>query len=59
MRSGADDGLAVNLAWAYVGLRIAHSLVQSIGNKVMLRFPVFALSSIMLIVMTVRALLAL
>lgn len=57
--SGAADGLAVNLAWAYVLLRVIHSFVQSIGNKVMLRFPVFALSSIVLIVMTVRALMAL
>ena len=57
--SGGADGLAVNLAWAYVLLRVVHSFVQSIGNKVMLRFPVFALSSIVLIVMTVRALMAL
>ena len=46
-------------AWAYVLLRVVHSFVQSLGNKVMLRFPVFALSSIVLIVMTVRALMAL
>jgi len=57
--SGGADGLAVNLAWAYVLLRVLHSFVQSLGNKVMLRFPVFALSSIVLIVMTVRALMAL
>ena len=57
--SGGADGLAVNLAWAYVLLRVIHSFVQSLGNKVMLRFPVFALSSIVLIVMTVRALMAL
>ena len=57
--SGGADGLAVNLAWAYVLLRVVHSFVQSLGNKVMLRFPVFALSSIVLIVMTVRALMAL
>ncbi len=53
--SNSADDLAVNLAWAYVIIRIAHSLVQSVGNKVMLRFPVFALSSIVLIVMTARA----
>ena len=56
--AGQADGLAVNLAWAYVIIRVVHSLVQATVNKVMLRFPIFALSSIVLIVMTVRALLA-
>ncbi len=57
--AGAADALNVNLAWAYVGLRVAHSLVQNTANKVMIRFSVFALSSIVLIVITVRCLLAL
>jgi hypothetical protein len=57
--TGGGDALAVNLAWGYVIVRVIHSLVQSLGNKVMLRFPIFALSSIVLIVLTVRALLAL
>ena len=47
------------LAWTYVGLRLVHSLVQNLGNKVMLRFPVFALSSLVLVGITVRNLLAL
>ena len=47
------------LAWAYVGLRVVHSLVQALINKIELRFTVFALSSIVLIVLTVRAVLAL
>ena len=56
--AGQADGLAVNLAWAYVIIRVVHSLIQATVNKVMLRFPIFALSSIVLIVMTARALLA-
>ena len=57
--AGAADSLNVNLAWAYVLLRVVHSLVQNIGNKVMIRFPVFALSSLMLVAITVRNLMAL
>ena len=46
--TGAGDGMGVWLAWAYVALRVAHSLVQAIWNKVMLRFVLFALSSLVL-----------
>jgi hypothetical protein len=42
---GAGNGLNATLAWAYVGLRVVHSLVQATVNKVMLRFLIFALSS--------------
>ncbi len=35
-------------AWAYVALRVAHSLVQCFYNKVPLRFTVFAASSLVL-----------
>jgi hypothetical protein len=57
--TGLADPVSINLAWAYVGLRVVHSLVQNLGNKVMLRFPVFALSSLVLVAMVVRCLLAL
>ena len=40
------------LAWAYVGLRVVHSLVQVTANIVPLRFLVFALSTIVLMVWT-------
>jgi len=56
---GKGDGLAATLGWAYVGLRVAHSLVQATSNKVMVRFGLFALSSavlLALIVMTARGL---
>jgi hypothetical protein len=52
---GAGDGLNTALAWAYVGLRIAHSLVQAIVNIVMLRFAIFMAASIVLLAMSVRA----
>src|SRR6202166_4656986 len=43
---GGGDGLNTALAWLYVGLRIAHSLVQAIVNIVMLRFAIFMAASI-------------
>jgi hypothetical protein len=49
------DGVNRALAWTYVALRVVHSLVQALVNKIELRFAVFALSSIVLIVLTVRA----
>lgn len=56
--TGNGDGVAANLAWVYVGLRIAHSLVQAIWNRVVVRFALFALSSIVLIFLTIQAALA-
>jgi hypothetical protein len=57
--AGTADVLNVQLAWAYVGLRVVHSLVQNTANKVMIRFTVFSLSSLVLIAMTIRNLIAL
>ncbi|MEY4720307.1 MAG: hypothetical protein RIQ46_32 [Pseudomonadota bacterium] len=56
---GQGGGLNAQIAWAYVALRIVHSLVQATVNKVMLRFMVFALSSLCLIALIVQAGLAL
>lgn len=56
---GEGSGMTVTLAWVYVGLRVAHSLVQATTNKVMVRFTLFLLSSIILTVMAVYCLLAL
>lgn len=50
--------LDVMLAWIYVALRIAHSLWQILVNKVPVRFALFLLSAIALIVLAVRAVLA-
>jgi hypothetical protein len=51
---GQGDGLNATLAWAYVGLRIVHSLVQVTVNKVMVRFLIFALSSFVLMALVVH-----
>lgn len=56
--AGAGDGLDAGLAWAYVALRIAHSLWQIMVNVVATRFVLFALSSFILIALTVRAAMA-
>ena len=42
----------------YVGLRITHSLVQATANVVMVRFVLFALSSIALIALIFHAAIA-
>lgn len=52
---GAGDGLSAQLAWAYVAIRVVHSLVQATVNKVMWRFVLFLLSSVVLIGLVVRA----
>lgn len=52
---GQGSGLNAQIAWAYVALRIVHSLVQATVNKVMVRFMVFALSSLCLIALIVHA----
>jgi hypothetical protein len=53
--AGLGHGLDVALAWAYVGLRVAHSLVQATVNIVRYRFLLFVSASLLLIVLAVRA----
>jgi hypothetical protein len=55
---GEGTGVNAGLAWAYVGLRIVHSLVQAIVNIIMLRFAIFMTASLVLLAMAVRAALA-
>jgi hypothetical protein len=57
--AGTAGEAAVTLAWTYVGLRVVHSLVQNTINRVMVRFSIFALSSLVLVALTVINLLAL
>ena len=52
---GMDQPINVALAWGYVGLRIAHSVVQATINKIAIRFPLFALASLCLLGLTVHA----
>ena len=49
--TGGGDALMLQLAYGYVGLRILHSLVQVLLSKVMPRFLVFSISTILLMVM--------
>lgn len=49
----------VLLAWAYVALRVVHSLVHVTYNRVMHRFAAFAVSNFVLITMWVFVALAL
>ena len=53
---GQVSAAAVALAWAYVGLRIAHSLVQATVNKIAWRFPLFMASTLVLFAMAIIAL---
>lgn len=53
--AGMGDGINAQLAWAYVGLRILHSLIQATVNRVMWRFLIFALASLALIALSVNA----
>lgn len=57
--AGLADPIHLWCAWAYFGLRTAHSLVQATVNRVALRFVLFALSWVALGVMVVRGLLQL
>lgn len=57
--AGREAQIAVWLAWAYVILRIVHSLIQGTVNRVTLRFGVFALSTLCLIAMAALQVIAL
>ncbi|MFC4295407.1 MAPEG family protein [Novosphingobium tardum] len=52
MGAGAVDVL---LAWIYVGLRIVHSIWQATVNRIPVRFALFFLSTLALMVLAVRA----
>ncbi len=46
------------LAWGYVGLRVVHSLWQATVNRIPVRFMLFLLSTMCLITLAIRALIA-
>ena len=52
--TGGGDATALKLAWAYVLLRIAHSLVQATFNRVIVRFGIFSLGTLVLMAFTAR-----
>jgi hypothetical protein len=53
--TGAGDGMNLTLAWAYVGLRIAHSIVQAVWNRVAVRFTLFSAATVALLLLAVNA----
>lgn len=56
---GVGDPLNIWLAWGYVALRVAHSFAQTILQKVMVRFYTFSASTILLMIIAVRNVIAL
>ena len=55
---GGGNGVNAAIAWAYVALRVAHSLVQILFNRVTVRFAIYALSSLALLALVIHAALA-
>jgi hypothetical protein len=46
---------SVGLAWAYVLLRVVHSLWQVLVNRIQVRFALFSVSSLVLFALVLRA----
>jgi hypothetical protein len=57
--AGHTDQLHIYLAWIYVLLRVAHTLIQCTVNIVTMRFSVFALSTLVLMAMALREIIVL
>ena len=55
---GEGSGLNAWLAWAYVGIRVVHSLVQALANIIMVRFLIFMVGSLVLLALAIQAALA-
>ena len=55
--AGGITQLTVGLAWAYVALRIVHSLWQALVNTIPVRFSIFLLSTVCLMVLAIKAVL--
>lgn len=52
---GDSAPLSLAMAWTYVALRVLHSLVQALVNKIEVRFALFVLSTLPLFVLTWQA----
>jgi hypothetical protein len=52
---GQGDGINLQLAWGYVALRIVHSIVQATWNRVVVRFTLFNLSTLALVLLALNA----
>ncbi len=57
--AGHQEPANILIAWAYVALRVVHSLIQATVNVVMVRFSVFALSTVVLMILAARDVVAL
>lgn len=53
-----DTDVNLVLAWAYVGLRILHSLIQATVNVIMVRFSVFTLATLVLLALVINGMMA-
>ena len=51
---GHTDMPFIFMAWTYVALRFAHSIIQATIDKVMVRFTIFSISWVVLGAMVVR-----
>jgi hypothetical protein len=52
--AGQQNAVNLILAWAYVAIRVVHSLVQATVNIVLVRFSLFALGTLVLAVLAAR-----
>jgi hypothetical protein len=52
---GEGSGFNLQLAWVYVALRVVHSLVQSLWNRVIVRFTIFSASTLALLGLAINA----
>lgn len=52
---GWGSGLNATIAWIYVALRILHSLVQVLSNRVIVRFAIFSLATLALMALALHA----
>lgn len=56
--SGGNTELTRGLAWAYVVLRIVHSVWQSTVNRIPVRFTIFAAATLCLLALSLLAVIA-
>lgn len=52
--AGQQNAVNLALAWAYVAIRIVHSLVQATVNIVLVRFAIFITGSLVLAALAIR-----
>lgn len=54
MQAGVHDAVLLALAWAFVVLRVLHSVIQCSYNRVMHRFAVYSLATVSLFAFLAR-----